>query len=156
MRNALLAVLVLLSCSSEKDGKQPPAGGAPAAPADLANLKLEVKGGLEVIGGPFAGSYTWKPGLDLNCGCSESMKDGNADFTMSDAANKVFISATLKYDGTIAVRSGVMPGGMRGSGVSNTCTGEYAASTWHFVLDTPVKGRDASAQVKGTLDFGCR
>jgi len=160
VRNALLVLLVTLSCSSEKEGKQqPPAGGAPAASADLANVKNEVKGSLELTG-PFPGTYTWKPDMSVLCGCSVSQKKGKADFTMSDAAGRTFISATIQYDGAIEVRTASGPGGLTatlaGTGAAVTCAGEYAPSSWHIVIDAPVKGsKGESGQVKGTLDIGC-
>jgi len=160
VRNALLVVLVTLSCSSEKEGKQqPPAGGAPAAPADLANVKQEVKGSLELTG-PFPGTYTWKPDLSMLCGCSAGEKKGKADFTMSDATGKTFMSVTIEMTGAISVATASGPGGLsatlKGTGVSATCVGEYAPSSWHAVIDAPVKGeKGESGQVKGTLDIGC-
>jgi hypothetical protein len=162
VRNALLlVVLVTLSCSSKKEGdKQSPAGGsAPAAAPDLGNVKNEVKGSLELTG-PFPGTYTWKPDMSVLCGCSVSEKKGKADFTMSDAAGRTFISATIQYDGAIEVRTASGPGGLTatlaGTGAAVTCAGEYAPSSWHIVIDAPVKGsKGESGQVKGTLDIGC-
>lgn len=153
------SLLVVLACSSEKDGKQPPAAGAPAAPADLANVKQEVKGSLE-LSGPFPGTYTWKPDLSILCGCSASEKKGKAAFTMSDAAGKTSISVTIELDGTIEVATASGPGGLSaslaGTGASVTCAGEYAPSTWHIAIDTPLKGKGGeTGQVKGTLDVGC-
>lgn len=157
MRIAIFCLVLAAACSSEKKkgGEEAPAAGGQGGAAPSTDGKTGVTGSLELTG-PFAGTFAWKPDLALTCGCSAKNSDGTADFTMSDAAGKTFISATVKYDGAITVRTGSMPGGMKGTGVKSTCTGEYINSSWHMEIDAALKGdKGESGQVKGTLDLGC-
>ena len=160
VRIAILCLSIAVGCSGTKEDKSSPgAGGETQAGGESATPPSGgakgVKGSLELTG-PFPGTYTWKADLAVTCGCSEKNGDGTADFTMSDAAGKTFISATVKFDGSIQVRTGNLPAGMKGTGVKSSCKGEYIDSSWHMEIDAPVEGpAGQTGHVKGTLDLGC-